>query len=195
LFDLGALATAWSRLRETSSLTELERVLAQSPWGDPGGDAPSDIAVGVQVAWAVRVATTVPEASLWAAGGLALLVARRHLLQRRQLPDRVSVHAARILGTAAMASRELASFAAASPTQARWALSDVADVDELWRGEALWWSRLDSDGFRLLGGPGFSRAHSVGALAMLAADAWRCRAAVRLAARGGGPMDVYDALA
>jgi len=195
LFDLGALATAWPRLRETSSLAELRRALSTSPWGDPGGDTPSEIAVGVQVSWAVRVATTVPEASSWAAGGLALLVARRHLLQQRRLPDRTSDHVARILGPPAMTSRDLASFAAALPARARWALSGVSDVDELWRGEARWWSRVDDDGFRLLGGTGFSRARSVGAVAMLAADAWRCRAAVRLAARGGEPMDVFDAIA
>ena len=34
LFTLGALATAWSRLRETSSLTQLRQALSQSAWGD-----------------------------------------------------------------------------------------------------------------------------------------------------------------
>jgi len=35
----------------------------------------------------------------------------------------------------------------------------------------------------------------IGAVAVLAADAWRCRAALALASRGGGPMDVYDVVA
>ena len=35
MFALGALATAWSRLRETSSLTQLQRTLSQSLWAIP----------------------------------------------------------------------------------------------------------------------------------------------------------------
>ena len=84
-FHLGALGTAWSRLRTTSSLAELRHVLTQSLWGDPGGDSPSDIALGVQLAWAFRVATGVPEAGDWACGGAAVLVARRLLLEGRPL--------------------------------------------------------------------------------------------------------------
>ena len=195
MFALGALATAWSRLRETSSLADLRSTLSHSLWGDPGGDSPSDIALGAQIAWGVRVATTVPETSSWAGGALALLVARRRLLQRRQLPDHLAVRATRVLGAAAFASHDLASFAAALPARARWALAGVNDIDELWRGEVGWWSHLEGDGFRLLGQPGSSRARTIGAAAVLATDAWRCRAALQLAARGGGPMDVYDAIA
>ncbi len=84
-FHLGALGTAWSRLRTTSSLAELRRGLTQSLWGDPGGESPSDIAVGVALTWACRVATGVPEASDWACGGAAVLVARRLLLEGRPL--------------------------------------------------------------------------------------------------------------
>jgi hypothetical protein len=195
LFALGTLATAWSRLRETSSLTQLRETLSQSLWGDPGDELPQDIALGVQVAWALRVAIMVPEASAWASGALALLVARRRLLQRRALPERVAVRAARILGTEAVAGGDLASFATALPARARWPLTGVTDVGDLWRGEVAWWSRLERDGFQLLGQPGFVRGRTIGAAAVLATDAWRCRAALQLAARGGGPMDVYDAVA
>jgi len=195
LFDLGALATAWPRLRESTSLPELRRALSQSLWGDPGGEAPSDVAAGLQVAWAVRVATTVPEAGSWAAGGLALLVARRNLVQRRRLPEQASAHAARVLGTTALAAGDVTSLAAAVPARARWSVADIGDVDELWRGEARWWARVNRDGFQLVGGTGFARARPVGAAAVLAADAWRCRAALRLAAHGGGPMEIYDGLA
>jgi hypothetical protein len=195
MFALGALTTAWSRLRETSSLAELRGTLSQSLWGDPGGDSPSDIALGVQSAWAVRVATTVPEASAWASGALALLIARRRLLQQRQVPARLAARATRLLGAAAFAGHDLASFASALPARARWAFVGVNDIDELWRGEVGWWSRLEADGFRLLGQPGYSRARAIGAAAVLATDAWRCRAALQLAARGGEPMDVYDAVA
>ena len=162
---LGTLTTAWSRLRETSSLTELRDTLSQSAWGDPGGDTPADIAFGVHVAWALRVAATVPDASSWACGALALLVARRRLQQRRELPQRVAVRAARILNATAVESHDLASFAAALPARARWALTAVNDVGELWRGEVAWWLRLERDGFQLLGRPAFSRARTIGAAA------------------------------
>ena len=195
MFALGTLATAWSRLRETSSLPQLQQTLSQSLWADPGGQSPRDITLGIHVAWAVRVATTIPEASSWARGGLALLVARRLLLERRELTERVAVRARRILGEAAIASRDLASFAQAVPARAGWALTGVTDVGELWRGEVVWWSRVETDGFQLLGRPGFSRGRTIGSVAVLATDAWRCRAAVQLAARGGGPMDAYDAVA
>ena len=35
-FDLGALGTAWPRVRAARSITEVRAALAQSPWGDPG---------------------------------------------------------------------------------------------------------------------------------------------------------------
>ena len=194
MYALGALATAWSRLAETSSLAQLQHALSQTSWGDPDSESPSDIALAVQTAWAVRVATAVPEASSWAYAGLALLVARRSLLDRRRLPRRAAVRAGRLLGTAAVTSADLASFAKGVPAQGRWVLAGLNDAEQLWRGEARWWSRLESDGFELVTRSGFDRVPTTGAVAVLTADAWRCRAAVQLAARGGGPMDVYDAL-
>ena len=109
-FQLGALGMAWSRLRTTSSLAELRRVLTQSLWGDPGGDSPSDIALGVQLAWAFRVATGVPEAGDWACGGAAVLVARRLLLEGRPLAHAAQATAERILGRASMAAHNLQGF-------------------------------------------------------------------------------------
>jgi len=82
------------------------------------------------------------------------------------------------------------------PARARWALEGATDPDELWRGEARWWSRVERDGFALLGErSGFGSAPVLGAVAVLAVDAWRVRAALELAARGGRPLEVFDALA
>ncbi|MGK8558917.1 hypothetical protein [Nocardia gipuzkoensis] len=55
--------------------------MARSPWGDPGGDTPSEIAVGAQLTWGYRVAASVPEAARWACGAVALLLARRLLME------------------------------------------------------------------------------------------------------------------
>jgi hypothetical protein len=195
LFALGALGTAWSRLRTTSSVTELRHVLAETLWGDPGGDSPSDIAVGVELAWARRVAAAVPEANDWACGGAALLVARRLFLEGRALERPARTNAERILGRGAMAARNLQEFSGRLPPAARWALFGTVDVGELWQAEFRWWSRVERDGFELLRRPRFGSGPTIGAAAVLAADAWRCRAALQIAAGGGGSMEVYDAVA
>ena len=49
--------------------------------------------------------------------------------------------------------------------------------------------------FELLRRPRFGPGPTIGAAAVLAADAWRCRAALEIAAGGGGSMEVYDAVA
>jgi hypothetical protein len=73
----------------------------------------------------------------------------------------------------------------------------VAGVDEpggLWRAEARWWARLEQDAAGLLRGSRYDVAPVVGTVAMLSADAWRVRAGLELAARGGRPGEVFDAL-
>jgi hypothetical protein len=70
----------------------------------------------------------------------------------------------------------------------------ITEADGLWTAEARWWARVEADGLTMLGRSQFTRARTIGAVAVLAADAWRCRAALALASHGGGPMDVYDVL-
>jgi hypothetical protein len=190
---LGALATAWPRLSETSSLAQLRDTLAQTMWGDPGSESPSDIALAVQIGWAARVANAVPEARAWAYTRLVLAVARRRLGERRELPEPVLIRARLMLGAAAAAT-DLASFADALTTRIRWVLDGITEADGLWTAEARWWARVEADGLAMLGRGAFTRARTIGAVAVLATDAWRCRAALAMASRGGGPMDVYDVL-
>ncbi len=190
-YTLGALATTWPRLSETSSLAQLEDILAQTMWGDPGSDSPSDIALAVQIGWAVRVANAIPEARDWADAWLALTVARRRLVEQRELPEPVLVRARLVLGAATAAS-DLPSFIDAFATRLRWLFDGITGADGLWTAEARWWARVEADGLTMLGGSEFNRARTIGAVAVLAADAWRCRAALAIASRGGGPMDVYD---
>jgi hypothetical protein len=56
-------------------------------------------------------------------------------------------------------------------------------------------SRVEQDGLRLLRAPGMGREVVLGAVAVMAYDAWRTRAALGLAARGGTPLEAYDELA
>ena len=74
-------------------------------------------------------------------------------------------------------------------------LSDGGDPTGLWRAEAGWWRRVEQDGFALLHRGRFDAAPLIGAAAVLAADAWRVRAALEIAARGGMPLEVFDAVA
>jgi len=190
---LGALATAWPRLSETSSLSALRDTLAQTMWGDPGSESPADIGLAVQIGWPARVANAVPEARDWAYARLALAVARRRLVEQRELPAPVLMRARRVLGAAAGAS-DLASFTDSLATRFGWLLDGITEADGLWTAEARWWARVEADGLTMMGRSQFTRARTIGAVAVLAVDAWRCRAALALAARGGGPMDVYDVL-
>jgi hypothetical protein len=76
-------------------------------------------------------------------------------------------------------------------------LDGIDQIQDLWRGEAAWWHRVEGDGFALLRGSGYDRKPVVGALAVLAVDAWRVRAALETAARGGaGPtLEAFDGVA
>lgn len=193
-YTLGALATAWPRLCETSSLAQLRHILNQTMWGDSGSESPSDIALAVQIGWAARVASAVPEARAWAQAQLALTVARRRFVEQRELPEPVLMRARPMLGASATAASDLASFTDAFATRLRWLFDGITTADDLWTAEARWWARVEADGLTMLGSGQFTRARTIGAVAVLGADAWRCRAAVALASRGGGPMDVYDVI-
>ena len=194
-YRLGGLATAWPRLAATTSPGELRRVLAASPWGDPGGESPREIALAMRTSLADRVMAAVPAAASWASGSTALLVAREVVRERRELPERARIAASRVVGPAAVSAATLPELVAALPISARWALADVTQPGELWQAEARWWTRVERDGFELARSAAAGPEVLVGAVAMLAADAWRVRAALEVAARGGAPLEVFDAVA
>ncbi|MCX4092451.1 hypothetical protein [Nocardia sp. alder85J] len=190
-FDAGALAWAWPRLREITTLPELRAALRNSTWGDPGTEVLPDLVDAVTAVWAGRVAAQVSPARDWAAGGLALLVARRRFAEARVVPESVAREANRLLGDRAVAATGLSAYAAALPAGARWAVPDGAA--DLWRAEFAWWARLARDGRILLGAKRFDFTAPVGAVAVLAADAWRVRAALQVAA-GAATEETYDEL-
>ena len=83
------------------------------------------------------------------------------------------------------------------PGDIRWTLEGIDGVGDLWRAEAGWWQRVEHDGFALLRGSSFDQRPVVGALAVLAVDAWRTRAALEAAARGGAApvLEAFDGVA
>ncbi|MFJ9370054.1 hypothetical protein ACIRRA_37330 [Nocardia sp. NPDC101769] len=194
-YELGALTTAWGRVRDRRSPHELRAALARTAWGDPGADDVSDIADGVAVGWATRVASTVPDAERWAMGALALLTARRHLLDGRPFPEPTARRLTRLLGPAAATSRELTALRTTLPASARWALDGVEHPEDLWRAEFRWWRRLEQDGRELVRERRFGASTLVGTVALLAADAWRVRAALQVAAGETPAGEDFDELA
>jgi hypothetical protein len=194
-YRLGGLSTAWPRLARTTTSRQLREVLATSEWGDPGGETPREIGLAMRASLADRVMATVSPAAGWAAGATALMVAREVLGHRRELPAQARVAASRVLGPAAVSAVSLPALTAALPTTARWALADVTDPTGLWRAEARWWTRVERDGLALARRATAGPEVLVGAAAAMAADAWRVRAALELAARGGAPLEVFDAVA
>jgi hypothetical protein len=198
-FHLGSLATTWERAARAGSAAEVRAVLARSAWGDPGAESPGGIGLGMRMAWAARVAAGVPEARSWACGAAGLLVARELLLVGSVPTPQAQRMLAPLLGSAWMDARSITGLAAAFPAEARWVLDGIEQPADLWRAEAAWWSRLSVDGTSLLHRPGASPAPVVGCVAVLAVDAWRLRAALEVAARGGAQsrraLEVFDAVA
>ena len=194
LFTLGSLATAWPRLRNAGSVAGLRAGLAASAWGDMGADSAAAVRFGMRARWALRVAGFGEPAPAWATAGAALLVAGQRFVAGQPIPAAALASLRGVIGTAVDADT-LAGLAAALPSRGRWALAGVTAPGDLWRAEAAWWARVQRDGFSLLRTSASGAAPVLGAAAVLAADAWRARAALEIAARGGGPLEDYDAVA
>ena len=199
-YRLGGLATAWPRLAGTGTMAEVRDVLRSSAWGDPGGPSEHTVRLAMRLSWAGRLAVAVPAARDWAAGATALLVARVLPLRSQRLPASLTWAATGLIGRPGAEAHSLRELADRLPRHLGWVLADVPierddAAAELWRAEGTWWRRVEADGFTLLHGADIGLDVSVGAAAVLAADAWRVRGALELAARGGAPMEVFDAVA
>lgn len=194
-YRLGTLGTSWTALSGAASMTDLRDRLARTPWGDPGGDGRWEVQVSMRLGWADRLAATVPATQQWAAGAAALLLAREAVVGGRALPPPASVAAARLLGVDAAGAASLPELAARLPATARWAVREVTHRDDLWAAETRWWRRVEDDASALARSARFGFEPVLGAVALLAVDAWRVRAALELAGRGGGPPGVLDAVA
>ena len=193
-FRLGRLGVAWSRLAGAGSAEQVRHILATSAWGDPGGETPWQIGMGMRCAWAERVAEVSDATRRWAAGGMALLLAREWLGSGQALAERAAAPVVRLLGPDVLEAASLPEAAARLPIAVRDVLADVTGPEDLWAAEARWWTRVEQDGFGMLRGPRFGLDAPVGAVAVLAVDAWRAGAALEVAA-GGAAVEVFDALA
>lgn len=192
-FELAALGTAWSRLRDADSPAQVRLALAASSWGDPGTTTASELLAWLRMRWAERL-MGVPGAAAWGQGMLAILLARELFLAGRRPAGRRWPVAR--LGRAWQEARSVVDLAARLPVGARWALESVDDPSDLWAAEAAWWLRVERDAWTMRSAfrPG-QRQDVVAAVALLMVDAWRVAAALELAAQGGRPLEAFDAVA
>jgi len=194
-FHLGVLASAWPRLSQTGSRAEVRAALAASAWGDPGGDDPRDISLAMRLTWAQRVVAQVGPALPWALGATTLLVAGHVHAAGRPLPETAARGVDALLGPAWSQARDLTELRDRVPAKARWVLTGVQRPEQLWRAEAAWWNRLRIDGATLIAGGGFGLDRPIGAVALLAVDAWQVRAALAVAARTAVEGADFDVVA
>ena len=192
-YELGALATIPRRYLSASTPSDIRRLLVASAWGDPYTDEPSELLSWMRLRWGERVAAMVPGASDWAAGYLALMVARQLFVDGRR-PDRRPWPVSP-LGTDWEKASSIPDLARRLAPRARWTLAGVEDGVGLWSAEARWWSTIERVALerqhRIRPG---SAEEVVASAVVLGADAWRTRAALEVASRGGQDLEAFDAL-
>ena len=196
-YRLGSMASVWPAVSRAGTVAEVRTVLRRSGWGDPGSDDPAAVRVAMQLGWARRVYDEVPGAADAAVGGGALVVARVLAAgARTTLGPSARRDATRLLGPqwdAAVSPEDLARHV---PPHAGAALLGVASAGNLWQAERRWWAAVESSGSTLAARAAAGAAAGVGVAALLAADAWRVRAALAIAAGGGGDLaEVLDGVA
>jgi hypothetical protein len=147
----------------------------------------------MRLAGAHRAVMVLP--TRWVLGATALLVARERFAAGHSLVPAAQRTAESLLGAPALAAGTLADFVTALPREAAWALDAVTDTSGLWLAEAGWWKQLERDAFHDLRTTQLDPATLVGAAAVLGVDAWRVRAALEVAARGGDGREVFDVVA
>jgi len=201
-YRLGMLETAWSRLATTRSYAELRQELASSAWGDPGDQTPWIVEIYLRLAWTDRLLARMPEVSVWARARSVMVLLRAIHLDGHHLPGQLADRARAVLGQqvadAVLSGNPPESVARQLPADLRWVLDGVGAPEDLWWTEPTWWRRVESDSHALLRRAAFGQATVIGSVGLLAADAWRVRAALETAARtsrGPGAMEAFRAVA
>lgn len=192
-YQLGRLETAWDRVRTSDSLDALREALAASPWRDPGGDDPATIVTWLHLSWAERVIDEVDRMSRLAAAWATLVVARDLLLGQRSRYG-APAHGLHALGREWRDAEDLSGLSRRLPRRASWILEDVAEPEDLWHAEVLWWRTLSDEARGLLRAPTSGRDAVVGAFGVLLADAHDVQGALDLAARGGAEDEDLEEL-
>jgi ATP synthase alpha/beta subunit-like protein len=98
--------------------------------------------------------------------------------------------AAKLLGSAAVHAPSWEEYLRRLPHDARWVVDEVTSPEDLWCAEAACRRREEADGLDLLRGGRLDATPVLAAAMVLSVDAWRVRAALESAARGGPAPEV-----
>ena len=192
---LGSLGVAWPHVATTATRDQVRAVLTHSPWGDPGGTDPSVIGVGLRVAWARRLTRQVPQATEWAHGSLAVLVARERFGFDREIAELTSREVDRAFGHAWRAATTINDFVDRVPKSAGWPLAAVDVPADLWKAELSLVRRAAVDANRLAKRPRYDQVSAAGIMASLLVDLWQVTAAIAVAGCQPTPMEMFDVVA
>jgi hypothetical protein len=182
-FELGSLAVAWPRVAQAQTAAEVRAGLAASAWGDPGVETGAELHLALRLGWARRILDAAPETRRWVSAALALLLGREILVAGRP-PDLLPLAQARLRPTGWERATTLPELVASLPGEAAWAFEGVEQATELWRAEARWWDKVESEAERMVRRSRPGREVVIGAVTLLAADARRVIGALEAAARG-----------
>ncbi|XTR52295.1 hypothetical protein ACOM2C_01860 [Pseudarthrobacter sp. So.54] len=191
-YHLGALATAWPRLRSAGSVEELATILRATAWGDVGTAGTGSLRDALTVAWLRRLAAVAPPARPWCGAVCALTAARMLTVDGVRPPAPVRHLLRPVLGSSWEAAASLAEFTSALQPSLRTVLVGIASPKDLWHAEARVCAAVEKDGFQLLRASMPGPDVVLGAIAVLSTDAWRVRAALTAAAAGAGSSEVLD---
>ena len=191
-FEMGSLASTPGCSESFTRSNVLDR-LRTTWWGQPSNDSLWAIGLAMRSRLVDRASSGLPGASAWAAGAAALIVAREQVIAGNQLPSDVRRNLAHTLGWDAFEAQSIDALRERLPKRASWVLDNVGSPEDMWRAESGWWARVEADGRELLRRASFGPEPVVGAVAVMAADAWRVRAALHAAALGGA-REAFDAL-
>lgn len=197
-FRLGGLALGWAKLAPAANVNDLCDRLAMTRWGRPDDTSSRTIGLGLRATLLRRSLAALPERRDWFEAAAAIWLARDRLRGASPLPSRPAQAFAASLGEDAVSAATLSDFVTRLTDSARWPFQpETVDVtaEDLSRAESRWWSRVETDGRAQLRTGNFDSSPVVGAAAVIAADAWRVRAALAAAAHGGQGLEEFDALA
>ena len=174
-------------------MAEVRATLAASLWGDPGGADAASAVLGLNLHWGRRLAEEVPGGAAWGAAWCALVLARAKFVDER--PPAAGQRGPQFgLGRTWTDATSVGDLRDRVGRDTAWVLAGVDRPEDLWRAEARWWSRVESDALDMLASrPG--PVVATGGAALLWADCRRVKAALELAANGGAPLEEFDAVA